>query len=147
MKPLLLAILLLIPLVVKGQTTDVLKNLQRLVLGPTPRQEKSVKASSELTKLRDEYVTATREYKESLRNLLPWYEKDVKRAEDKLEQSRRMLSEGLIDHTQVEDYERQLVVAKDKVRETKVAIATADDQIADVLHDAALQQEYRQAVQ
>ena len=50
---------------------------------------------SELAKLREEFVKATNEYKASLEKLVPLYEADVKRAEDKLAVSQKLLAEGL----------------------------------------------------
>ena len=70
---------------------------------PAPAQR-----PSELEKLREEYVKATNEYKASLGKLLPYYENDVKRAEDKVEQSKKLLAEGLIPKSQLEENERAL---------------------------------------
>ena len=95
---------------------------------PTPAQP-----PTELTKLRDEYIKATNEYKASLGKLLPYYENDVKKAEEKLEQSKKLLAEGLIPKTQLEEYERALAVAKQKVAETNRSLTSADEQVAAVL--------------
>lgn len=91
---------------------------------------------TELTKLREEYIKATNEYKTSLGKLLPYYENDVKKAEEKLEQSKKLLAEGLIPKTQLEEYERALAVAKQKVAETNRSITSADEQVAAVLVEA-----------
>ena len=107
-----------------------------------PAQRKSKKKPApaqpptELTKLRDEYIKATNEYKASLGKLLPYYENDVKKAEEKLEQSKKLLAEGLIPKTQLEEYERTLAVAKQKVAETNRSMASADEQVAAVLVEA-----------
>jgi hypothetical protein len=107
-----------------------------------PAQRKSkkkpapAKQPTELTKLREEYVKATNEYKSSLGKLLPYYENDVKKAEEKLEQSKKLLAEGLIPKTQLEEYERALAVAKQKVAETNRSMASADEQVAGVLVEA-----------
>src|ERR1051325_3654253 len=61
---------------------------------------------TELSKLRDEFIKATNEYKASLGKLLPFYENDVKRAEEKVEQSKKLLAEGLIPKSQLEENER-----------------------------------------
>jgi hypothetical protein len=90
----------------------------------------------ELEKLRDEYVQATNEYKASLGKLLPYYESDVKKAEDKLELSKKLLTEGLIPKSQVEENERALAVAKQKIAETNRAMTSADEQVAAVLVEA-----------
>ena len=96
---------------------------------------------TELTKLRDEYVRLTNEYKASLGKLLPFYENDVKRAEEKLEQSKKLLAEGLIARTQVEENERALALAREKINETNRQMANAESQIASVLVESAANEE------
>ena len=96
---------------------------------------------TELSKLREEFINATKEYKASLAKLLPFYENDVKKAEVKLEQSKKLLAEGLIPKSQLEENERTLALAKQKVAETNRAMTGADDQIAGVLVEAAANDE------
>jgi hypothetical protein len=96
---------------------------------------------TELSKLREEFISATKEYKASLGKLLPYYENDVKKAEEKLEQSKKLLADGLIPRAQLEESERALAVAKQKVAETNRAMTGADDQIAGVLVEAAANEE------
>jgi hypothetical protein len=91
---------------------------------------------SELEKLRDEYVRATNEYKASLGKLLPFYENELKKAEEKLEVSKKLLAEGLIPKTQLEEYERAVAVAKQKIAETNRSMTSADEQVAAVLVEA-----------
>ena len=88
---------------------------------------------TELAKLREQYVQATKEYKASLEKLVTFYEADVKKAEDKLALSQKLLAEGLIAKAQVQDNERTLAAAKATVAETRRQMSTADDQIAGVL--------------
>jgi predicted protein tyrosine phosphatase len=107
----------------------------------TKKKPAPTRPATELTKLRDEYVRLTNEYKSSLEKLLPFYENSVKKAEDKLEQSKKLLADGLIARAQVEENERTLAVAKQKVDETKRSMASADDQIASVLVEAAADEE------
>lgn len=98
---------------------------------------------SELAKLREQYVQATNEYKASLGKLIPLYEAEVKRAEDKLAVSQKLLAEGLIARTQVEENERALAEAKQKVAETRRQMTSADDQIAAVLVETAADEQLR----
>src|SRR5215216_175317 len=74
---------------------------------------------SELTKLREQFVNATNEYKSSLGKLLAIYEGNVKKAEEKLGLSKKLLAEGLIPRAQVEENERALAAAKNLVSETR----------------------------
>jgi hypothetical protein len=88
---------------------------------------------TELAKLREQYVQATKDYKASLEKLLALYEPEVKKAEDKLALSQKLLAEGLIAKAQVTENENALAAAKAKVAETKRQMSGADDQIAGVL--------------
>jgi hypothetical protein len=85
---------------------------------------------NELAKLREEFVNATKDYKTSLGRLLTIYEGNVKKAEEKAELSRKLLAEGLIAKSQVEENERALAAAKEKVAETQKQMTSADEQIA-----------------
>ena len=88
------------------------------------------KQASELEKLRDEYVKATHDYKASLEKLLAIYEGNVKKAEEKVETSKKLLAEGLIAKAQLEDSERTLAAEKQKVLETQRQMESADAQVA-----------------
>jgi len=91
---------------------------------------------SELARLRDEYVKATKEYKASLDRLLAIYEGNVKTAEEKLDNAKKLYEDGLISRGQVEDNQRLVKTEQDKVSETRKQMATADSQIADFLVEA-----------
>ena len=95
----------------------------------------------ELTKLREEFVKATNDYKTSLGKLLTIYEGNVTKAEEKLEVSKKLLADGLISRTQLEENERAVAIAKDKVAETRRQMTGADDQIAAVLVESAAEQQ------
>jgi hypothetical protein len=96
---------------------------------------------TELSKLREEFIKATNEYKASLGKLLPFYESDVKKTEEKLELSKKLLAEGLIARTQVEENARALALAKEKLAETNRQVANAEAQIAGVLVETAADEE------
>jgi len=107
----------------------------------TKKKPAPAQPPSELSKLREEYIKATNEYKSSLGKLLPFYENDVKKAEEKLELSKKLLAEGLIPKTQVEENERALATAKQKIAETNRAMTSADEQVAGVLVETAANEE------
>ncbi|HET9710238.1 MAG TPA: TolC family protein, partial [Pyrinomonadaceae bacterium] len=96
---------------------------------------------TELTKLREEFVKATSEYKASLTKLLTIYENNVKKAEEKLELSRKLLAEGLISRLQVEENERALAADKAKVEETRRQMTNADAQVAGIFAETAAEQQ------
>jgi hypothetical protein len=97
------------------------------------RKKSTPAPANELTKLREEFVKATNEYKTSLGKLLAIYEANVTKAEEKLEVSKKLLAEGLIAKIQLEENERAVAVAREKVAETRRQMTGADDQIAAVL--------------
>lgn len=101
---------------------------------PAPRSTPA--QVSELSKLRDEYVKATQEYKGNLEKLLAIYQSNVTRAEERLASSRKLHEEGLISKTEIEKLESALNSEKAKVAETQRQMSTADSQIAGVLVEA-----------
>jgi len=96
---------------------------------------------TELTKIREEFVKATNEYKASLAKLLTIYEGNVTKAEEKLELSRKLLAEGLISKLQVEENERALTAEKAKVEDTRRQMTTADEQVAGIFAETAAEQQ------
>lgn len=96
---------------------------------------------TELSKLREQYIKATNEYKASVGKLIPFYESNVKKAEEKLEQSKKLFAEGLIARAQVDENERALALAKEKLAETNRQMVNADEQIAGVLVETAADEE------
>lgn len=107
----------------------------------TKKKKPAPAPPSELSKLREEFIKATNEYKASLGKLLPFYESEVKRAEEKLEVSKKLLAEGLVPRAQVEENEHALALAKQKIAETNRQLASAEAQIAGVLVETAANDE------
>src|SRR5437763_14991353 len=107
------------------------------------RNSKSTSApqQSELTKLRDQYISATKEYKASLQKLVTLYEDSVKKAEQRHEKSEKLFAEGLISKRDVEESERLLADAKLKVTTTQQQIDGADTQIAQALVEIETEKE------
>lgn len=88
---------------------------------------------NELTKLREEFVKTSNEYKSSLEKLIAIYESNVKKAEEKLAQSRKLFEEGLISKVQFEENERAVASEREKLKGAQRQMAEADDQIAAIL--------------
>jgi len=101
------------------------KKKQKPAAAPSP--------PTELTKLREEYIRLTNEYKAGLGKIIPYQESEVKKAEEKLEQSKKLYAEGLIARAHVEENERALQIAKQKLADTNRQITNADEQIAAIL--------------
>ncbi len=97
------------------------------------KKPKETRPANELARLHEDFIKATREYKTSLAKLLAIYERNVTRAEEKLAQSRKLYTEGLISKNQLADNETAVASAKDKVNEAQRQMASADSQIAETL--------------
>lgn len=88
---------------------------------------------NELAKLRDDYIKTTNEYKASLEKLIAIYEKNVTKATEKLDQSKKLLDEGLISRVEVEKYELAVDEAQEKLDGAQRQFTEADAQIAAIL--------------
>src|SRR5260370_20396785 len=88
---------------------------------------------NELTKLRDSYIKATKDYKASLEKLLALYQASTRRTEERLKQTKKLFADGLISQREVEQAEHALADANLKVTEAQTQISGADTQIAQVL--------------
>ena len=72
------------------------------------KDPKSDKAGTNMARAREDLVTATKQYKESLEKLLPYQEQTVKSATDTLEKRKSLLDQGIVSKREVEDTERLL---------------------------------------
>ena len=100
------------------------------------KKPKQLPPVTELAKLRDEYIQATKDYKASLGRLLTTYEADVTRAETQLSKAQALFEQGLIAKNELTQSELKLAAAKDKVNETSRLMTNADAQIAETLLEA-----------
>jgi hypothetical protein len=99
----------------------------------TLRQSQSAKAADQYATSRDEFIKLTKEYKESLAQLLALYEKDVLKAEDRLAQAKELYTEGLISKRDLEARAREVESAKAKITETRQQMVDADERVAETL--------------
>jgi hypothetical protein len=88
---------------------------------------------NELSKLRDSYIKATKEYKASLEKLLALYQASARKIEERLKQTKKLFADGLLSQHDVEQSEHALADANLKVTEAQTQISGADTQIAQVL--------------
>lgn len=96
----------------------------------------AVKAKDELTRLREEFIKTTHDYKASLEKLRFSYEKSVQKAESELAKSQELFAAGLISRKEIEASETELAQAKEKVADVNRRMTSADSQIADTLLEA-----------
>lgn len=100
---------------------------------PAKPATKQTPPPSELDQLRDQYISATKEYKASLEQLRVLYQKDVQKAEQHREKMQKLLEQGLISKRELEQTDTEVADAKLKVSGVESQIANADAQIAQAL--------------
>lgn len=89
--------------------------------------------TSELEKLKTDYIQTTREFKASLEKLLALYETSARKAQERSAQSKELYNQGLISHSQLDESDRVVATAQSKVSEVRQQIAGADTQVAQTL--------------
>jgi hypothetical protein len=94
------------------------------------------KKSRESAKLRESFISATRDYIASLEKLRTSYLKSLTRAEEGLERSRSLYSRNLISRGQLDVEYRAVEESKAKIAEVDVRIANAKKQLRNVLGGA-----------
>src|SRR6185295_12525292 len=82
-----------------------------------PAKKVQAAPTSELAKLREEFIKATYDYKASLGKLRETYEKSLAKAEAELTKSRELFAAGLISRKMVEDSELAVAHEKKKLAE------------------------------
>ncbi len=90
-------------------------------------------ARTQLEKLRDEYISATKDYKASLEKLLPLYEKNLQKVETRAAQSQELFKQGLIAKKDLDAALTAVTEATIKIEDVRKQMAGADTQIAQVL--------------
>jgi hypothetical protein len=120
--------------------------------GPAKRKTQSARSSKarpappgprdELTRLREEFIKATNEYKASLEKLWESYEKSVRKAEGELAKSQELFAAGLISRKTLEASEAEVAQAKDKVSDVNRRMSSADSQIADTMLEAEAEKSF-----
>lgn len=93
----------------------------------------TVPAPTQLDKLRDEYINATKDYKASLEKLLPLYEKETQKAEERSAKDQELFTQGLISKRDLDASEKAVADAKTKVEDVRKQMSGADTQMAQVL--------------
>ena len=110
-----------------------------------PRTQKKGKAApkkpeaepvSEVARLREQLVQATKEYKSSLAILLTHYEADVKRADERVIKSRELFEAGLVSKRALDEDALAAETARAKVARVEGQLKSADVQIAETLVEA-----------
>jgi hypothetical protein len=133
----LIALLFLFPSAARSQNKVAAKPAAKKPQAKTPQAKPAPrKPVDELTRLREEFIKATNDYKANLDKLRASYEKSVGRAEAELTKSKELFAAGLISKKTMETAEAEVAQAKDKVSEVNRRMTNADSQIADTLLEA-----------
>jgi hypothetical protein len=135
---LLTFLLVILPATAAPQKKQVTKKSRAAKPTTTSAKKSQAKPApvDELTRLRQEFIKRTNEYKASLEMLRASYEKGVVKAEDELIKSRELFAAGLISRKALEASEVEVAREKDKVTDVNRRMASADSQIADTLLEA-----------
>jgi hypothetical protein len=96
-------------------------------------------SQSEQARLRAQLAQASREYKSSLELLLPMYECDAKRAEERLAKMKELCAQGLVKRQDVETAAETFKRASEKLSEAKSQLKGADVELAEALIEANLE--------
>ncbi len=94
--------------------------------------------SDRVAKAKAEVIAAANDYKASLGKLLELQENDVKTAAEAVERRKELLSQAVISKKELEESERALSTAQDKVNDTKRQIGEADNLIAEATAEEKL---------
>jgi outer membrane efflux protein len=96
----------------------------------------SVEPSQAQQKLDAQLDRAATEYKSSLEQLLTLYERDSKRAEERLTTARELLAQGLVTRREVETAEDAAARTREKVAEAQAQLKGADMAVAEASIEA-----------
>jgi len=91
-----------------------------------------------VAKAKAEVAAAANDYKASLEKLLAFQENDVKAASEQVEKRKELLALAIISKKELEESERALAAAQDKVANTKRQMAESDSLIAEATAEAEL---------
>jgi multidrug resistance efflux pump len=104
---------------------------------PASASQKEVEEETrEIRRLREQFEQATKDYKASLAQLLPFYEAAVKRADERLVRTKELYAQGLVGKREVDAAEAETVNAREKVAAVQKQLKDADEQMAQTLAEA-----------
>jgi len=97
--------------------------------------QKSENTEPSISKVREDLVAATKQYKESLEKLLPFEQERLKTATETVEKRRSLLAQGIVSKREVEESEHALAEAQSKLAEINKRMAEADSMMAEAMND------------
>jgi hypothetical protein len=127
----------LLVLVLTAAPSDSLAQGKRKTKTKTPPKSEPTLADR-VKKAKAEVAAAANDYKASLAKLLALQENDVKTASETVEKRKELLAQAIISKKELEESERALSAAQDKVANTKRQMAESDTLIAEATAEAEL---------
>ncbi len=128
--------LTLVVIALLGSVASAQKPKRKKTVTPPPPPAMTAEEIKELNQAasqsRDNLITASNTYRESLERLLDLQRQDEKRVEDLVEKRKQLLDLGIIARKQVEESEQQLTDAKAKTAEIEKQIDSVDVMVAEV---------------
>jgi hypothetical protein len=103
-----------------------------------PPQKSEPTLADRVSKAKAEVAAAANNYKASLAKLLELQENDLKSATETVERRKELLAQAIISKKELEESERALTTAQDKVADTKRQMAESDTLIAEATAEAEL---------
>jgi len=123
-------------LVLIASSVDSLAQGKKKAKTKTPKSEPTL--ADRVAKAKAEVAAAANDYKASLEKLLAFQENDVKAASEQVEKRKELLALAIISKKELEESERALSAAQDKVANTKRQMAESDRLIAEATAEAEL---------
>ena len=128
--------LLLSPCVPESAARQKSRTARRAQKGKAAPKKAEPEPLSEVARLREQQVQATKDYKASLEQLLTHYKASVKRAEERVDKIREVYKDGLISKRAFEDEEQVLKTARAEVAKVEGQLKSADVQISEMFIEA-----------
>lgn len=128
--------LMLSPCVPASAALQKSRSTSRAQKGKAAPKKTEPEPLSEVARLREQLVQATKDYKLSLEQLLTLYETEVKRADERVVKSRELYHAGLVSKRALDEDTQAAETARAKVARVEGQLKSADVQIAETLVEA-----------
>jgi hypothetical protein len=112
---------------------------------PVTKQSEQSALSAQSSKSRDELIEATRRYKKSLQELIVYHERNVGRATEQRDKLKALYVQGIVSKHELDESERAVEAANNKLVETRASISGADTAIAQIIEESKLAEQLAKA--
>lgn len=105
---------------------------------PKQQPNEQKESAEKVAQARTELIRATNEYKMSLRQLLVFYERNVRQATERQDKLKELYAQGLISNRELEENEKTVADARVKAEAVRKQIEGADVLIAQTLEESKI---------